>query len=565
MRKRGLRTIPAVGLIVALGASAAELPSDTASYIQQAIANGQFVGMVVGYIDGQDTVIRGFGVVSKETGKAPDASTVYEIGSITKTFTATLLAVEVVDGKVKLADPVQNYLPPGVTLAQVGARPIALEDIAMQNSGLPRMPANFDPADPADPYADFDHAKLWEAVNTVKPARPPGAAYEYWNFGFGMLGEILGRAAGMSYRELVKARIFVPLGMTSTDTVLTDALQPRAAQGYGAAGTPVPHWRLRAFAGAGGIHSTATDMLAYVRANMAASAEPSASPLSRAMALAHEPRVSMTPEGKIRVGLAWMTTPGGGGRWHNGGTGGFMSFAGFTDDGKRGVVILSNQGGRPVDAIGFHLLNASAPLPETRKEITLAPAKLDELVGRYAITPQAVFTVTRDGDTIDVQLTGQNALPVYAYAADQFFSKVVDAQFTFERDADGRIRGLTLHQNGQDVRADRVGADVQPDAPIRQLALTTEQLDAYVGKYQLTPQLVFTITRDAGQLSAQLTGQPAVPIYPDKPDHFFYKVVDAQLDFERDGAGRVTALTLHQNGQDLRAPRIEEAGPDRVP
>jgi len=557
MRKRGLGTAPVVALVVAMGASAAELPSDTASYIEQAVRSGQFVGMVVGYIDGKDTVVRGFGVASKETAKAPDASTVYEIGSITKTFTATLLAEEVVAGKVNLADPVQKYLPEGVTLAQVGPRPIELEDVAKQYSGLPRMPANFTPADPADPYADFDDAKLWEAVSTVKPARPPGAAYEYSNFGFGMLGEILGRETGMSYRDLVKARIFVPLGMTSTDTVLTEVLKPRAAQGYGAAGMPVSHWALRAFAGAGAINSTATDMLAYVRANMAASAQTSASSLSRAMAMAHEPRVNMTPDGKMRIGLAWITTPTGGGHWHNGGTGGFMSFAGFTDDGRRGVVILSNQGARSVDQIGFHLLNASDPLPETRKEITLAPGKLDELVGRYALTPQAVFTVTRDGDTIDVQLTGQNALPVYAYDADKFFSKVVDAQFAFERDADDKISGLTLHQNGQNLHADRLGADGKPVAPIRQLALTPEQLDAYVGKYQLTPQVVFTIARGADQLSAQLTGQPALPIYADKPDHFFYKIVDAQLDFERDGAGKVTALTLHQNGQTLKAPRTE--------
>ncbi len=543
------------GLIATISTSASELPSDTTSYIKQAIANGEFVGMVVGYIDGKDTVIRGFGVASKETGKTPDANTVYEIGSITKTFTATLLAEEVVDGKVKLADPLQKFLPEGVTLAQVGDRPIELGDVAMQHSGLPRMPANFKPANPADPYADFDDAKLWEAVNTVRPVRAAGAGYEYSNFGFGVLGEVLARETGMSYRELVRARILLPLGMTSTDTVLTDTLKARSAQGYDA-GMPVSHWALRAFAGAGAINSTATDMLAYVRANMTASAEQPASPLSRAMAMAHEPRMNRTPDGKTRIGLAWMTTPGGEGRWHNGGTGGFMSFAGFTDDGKRGVVILSNQGGRPVDPIGFHLLNASEPLPKTRSEITLAPGKLDELVGKYEVTPRMTFTVTRDGGTLNVQLTGQSALPAYPYAADRFFYKVVDAQIDFER-AEGKVTGLTLHQNGQNLHADRLGADGKPVAPTKQLALTAEQLDVYIGKFQLTPAAVFTITRDGEQLNAQLTGQPALPIYADNPDHFVYRVVDAQLDFERDGAGKVTALTLHQNGQNLKAPRIE--------
>ena len=196
MQRRIAGTIAALGLLAALGASAAELPADAARYLEQAVANGQLVGVVVGYVDGNDTAIRGFGVASKETGKPPDASTVFEIGSITKTFTAALLAEEVLGGKVKLGDPAQKYLPEGVTLAQVGDRPIELGDIATQRSGLPRMPANFTPANPADPYTDFDEKKLWEAVSTVKPARAPGAAYEYSNFGFGLLGEILGSRDG---------------------------------------------------------------------------------------------------------------------------------------------------------------------------------------------------------------------------------------------------------------------------------------------------------------------------------------------------------------------------------
>ena len=108
--------------------------------------------------------------------------------------------------------------------------------------------------------------------------------------------------------------------MTSTDTVLTAALDSRSAQGYGPGGMPVHHWAFDAFAGAGAINSTATDMLAYLRANMAASANTSAGALSRALAMAHELRADMGPDPKMRIGLAWMTTPSGVGRWHNGGT-----------------------------------------------------------------------------------------------------------------------------------------------------------------------------------------------------------------------------------------------------
>jgi CubicO group peptidase (beta-lactamase class C family) len=476
MIARVLHSLAACTLLISLAAartaSAAELPSDTASYIQRSIADGRYVGMIVGYIDGEDTVIRGFGVVSKETGKTPDKNTVYEIGSVTKTFTATILAEEVLANRMTLTDPVQKYLPASVTLAQVGERPITLEDLATHRSGLPRMPAGFAPADAADPYADFGVEKLWQAVDDAEPARAPDIAAEYSNFGFAILGQVLARETDMSYRDIVDSRIFTPLGMSRSDTVLTDALKQNAAQGYGPDGKPTPHWTLTGFAGAGAINSSIADMLAYVRANMqaaksnrsaAANANEAADQneaaaatlLRRAMALAQKPRADMAAAGGVRIGLAWLTTPTGNGHWHNGGTGGFMSFAGFTDDGRRGVVILSNQGGRSVDPIGLHLLEPAAPLPNVFEETTLAPEKLDEYIGTYALSPQVRFTVTRDGSTIDVQLTGQSALPVFAYAPDKFFSKIVDAQFTFERNADGQVVGLTLHQNGRNLEFKR--------------------------------------------------------------------------------------------------------------
>ncbi|HEU4619006.1 MAG TPA: DUF3471 domain-containing protein, partial [Gammaproteobacteria bacterium] len=109
---------------------------------------------------------------------------------------------------------------------------------------------------------------------------------------------------------------------------------------------------------------------------------------------------------------------------------------------------------RSVDPIGFHLLDSAAPLPPpptTFEETTLAPEKLDEYVGTYAASPQLELTVTRDGSTIDVQLTGQPAFPIYAEKADKFFYRVVDARIDFVRDASGNVVSLTLHQNGRDL------------------------------------------------------------------------------------------------------------------
>ncbi len=555
MQRKSIPLALAGILMASAGASAAGLPADTADYLSRSVHNGQFVGVIVGLIDGKDTTTKAFGVASKETGRAPDADTVFEIGSISKTFTATLLAEEVNAGRMSLSDPVQKYLPKGVTLAQVGARAITLEDVATHYSGLPRMPADFNPTNPADPYADLDVEKLWQAVNGAMPARAPGVAPEYSNFGFAMLGQLIARETGMSYRDLLKTRIFAPLSMTSSDAVLTDALKPRAAQGYGADGKPVPHWTIGGFEAAGAINSTVTDMLAYVRANMAASSDSSASDLSRAMAMAHKPRADFA--NGMRIGLAWLTTPDGAGHWHNGGTGGFRSYAGFNDDGERGVVVLSNQGTRSLDEIGFHLLNPGMPLPKAYEQVAVAADKLEDYVGTYQITPQIVFTVKREGDRLEVQLTGQPFAPVFPDKPDHFFYKAVQADISFERTDDGKISGLTLHQGGRDTHADRLGPDGKPVVAVKHLDLSPQELDAYVGEYRLSPQSNFVITREGTHLMAKLATQPAIQIYPDKPDHFFYTVVDAQISFERDASGKVTALTLHQNGRNMQAPRIE--------
>ena len=184
------------------------------------------------------------------------------------------------------------------------------------------------------------------------------------------------------------------------------------------------------------------------------------------------------------------------------------------------------------------------------------PEKLDDYVGKYQFTPQAFFTVRREGDQLEVQLTGQGFNPVYPDKPDHFFYKVAKADIDFERTDDGKVARLTLHQNGQDLHADRLDPDGKLVAAFKHLDLTPTELDAYVGQYQLTPRLVFTIARNGTQLMTQLTGQAPLPVYAETPDHFFYRAVDARIDFVRDPSGQVASLILHQNGRDMTAPRM---------
>jgi predicted exporter len=201
------------------------------------------------------------------------------------------------------------------------------------------------------------------------------------------------------------------------------------------------------------------------------------------------------------------------------------------------------------------LLPASSPAlaqSKARTEITLPPAAFDRYVGRYQLAPAVFIIVTRDSARFMAQLTGQPAFEIFAETEKDFFYKIVDAQLTFETDAAGKTAAVVLHQNGIDQRAPRIEGDaVMP----KEVAVDAKVLEGYVGRYDFVPSISITITRQESRLYAQITGQPSVEVFASGPRDFFYKVVNAQLTFEVDAAGRATAVVLHQFGRDQRATR----------
>lgn len=197
--------------------------------------------------------------------------------------------------------------------------------------------------------------------------------------------------------------------------------------------------------------------------------------------------------------------------------------------------------------------SAAARGPATRAEIALPAEVLDEYVGVYSIDATRRFTLVRRGDGLVARLTGQPFLPVYASAKDELFYKVVDAQLSLHRDAAGKITGLTLHQNGRDVPASR---DSTP-APHIEFP-DTAALAEYAGDYdfgQFQPGATISVRIQPEVLVVTLTGQQAFPVFCVGKDRFDYDVVTASLTFERDAAGKVVAVVLHQNDMDMRAPK----------
>ncbi|MGN6516464.1 MAG: serine hydrolase [Rhizomicrobium sp.] len=531
-----------VGLFLAatVPAHAALLPDRVAKAAEQRIAQGWYHTLVFAVTDGGKSDVVTFGKL--EDGKAPDGNSVYEIGSITKTFTATLLAQDILSGGVSLDTPIAMLLP-GFTMPARDGKQITLGEIGTQHSGLPRLPANFQPVNPANPYADYDAAKLKAFLAGYALPRDPGASYEYSNLGFGLLGFALAQSHHETYADLVGQIILSPLGMTSSSVAAGGAVPAHLAPGHDASGNRAGNWDFDALAGCGAIRSTGNDMLRYLNANIGRG------PLSAAMKFAQEPRADMAPG--TRIGLAWMTTDKGI-VWHNGGTGGYRSFIGFTADGSKGVVVLGDSVTQ-VDDLGFAALDASAPLVALQQPAEVPAAALDAYVGTYKLADKFLLKIFRIDDALYAQATGQGAFQIFPQTHDEFVAKIAPIGISFKRDAAGDVAGLVLHQNGDRTAPKLTAAELPP--PPKEIKLDPAALQAYVGKYQLGGAKL-DVTLSGDQLSAQLAGQSPFPIYPSAKDRFFYKIVDAQLDFERDAAGKVVAVTLHQNGRDMRAALI---------
>jgi D-alanyl-D-alanine-carboxypeptidase/D-alanyl-D-alanine-endopeptidase len=283
--------------------------------------------------------------------KPLDADTVFEIGSITKVFTAILLADMADRGEVKLDDPVARHLRAGMRVPERNGKVITLIDLSEQTSGLPRMPDNMKPANPMNPYADYTPEQLFEFLGRYQLARDIGAEFEYSNLGVGLLGQALSMRAGKTYETLVKERILDPLGMDRTGITLTPWMREHLAKGHSAGGMVMPNWDLPTFAGAGALRSTMHDMLKFARANL----DTSDARLPRLMRQTHTVRRQVGKD--MSIGMNWLIRSMNGRDvvWHNGGTGGYRTWLGFDKTRKVAAIVLGNSGiGH--DDLGFELV-----------------------------------------------------------------------------------------------------------------------------------------------------------------------------------------------------------------
>jgi serine-type D-Ala-D-Ala carboxypeptidase/endopeptidase len=290
----------------------------------------------------------------------PDERTLFEIGSVTKLFTGTLLADMHLRGEAGLSEPLTRLLPPSETPSWRW-RPPTLEELATHRSHLPNAPRQM-AADELlatfgltrrDPWADVTADDFRGMLLAARPRAAPGGRMRYSSMGFGLLGDALAARAGMPWERLVRERICAPLGLADTAVEIGPEGAPRLLQGFSGRGAPQPplqDW----MPAAGSLRSSSADVLTFLEA---AAAAPQG-PLGPAFELALSPRARIGRQ--MSIGLGWMLLRRGGKpavAWHNGGTWGFRSFAAVVPEESFAVVVLSNTK-RSVDRLGFKLLEA---------------------------------------------------------------------------------------------------------------------------------------------------------------------------------------------------------------
>ena len=567
-----IKTLFFLLLCTAAFAQKKELPEDVVASIKSRIEFGLIPSIVIGVVDKDGMHFYSFG--TKTVGGEPvDEHSIYEIGSISKTFTATLLADNIVKGKMKVDDPISKYLPASVKVPTYkgGGPPITLGNLSDHTSSMLRMPTNMPESDPTDPAADYTPELMYAFLSSYELPREVGSEYEYSNFAVGVLGQIQALAAGTSYEEALTSVITSPLKMKETAITLSPKMKENLAVGH-SMGMPVNNWDLNSMQGAGGIRSSAHDMLLYLSANLGLTK----SQLSKAMELTHTPRHDKAGR---QIGLGWFIAKGSLGDIyaHGGGTGGYITFAGFVKETGRGVVVLTNSGSSNSDDIGLHLLDPQSPLQEVKPDYSYAIRQMIDKDGPAGLMEKYKTLKAENPGKYNLDEDAMNTLG-YAYLRQE---KVEAAKAVFginvmefpnssnAYDSYGEalmIQGQkeeaimnyqkSLELNPANLNAAAMLAKMGVEVKQEEIIVEEGMLQSYTGVYELAPGFTITVTRDGSRLFAQATGQGQFEIFPKSNTEFYLKAVEAKIVFASDAEG-VINMTLLQGGMVMPGRRVK--------
>jgi CubicO group peptidase (beta-lactamase class C family) len=429
-------------LVCAAAAASAQDLARMEQVTQSYVSAGTFMGTVLVARDGAVVVDKAYGMANVEWDVPNTTVTKFRLGSITKQFTAAAILLLEERGKLKLDDRVKSYLPD----SPMAWDRITIFNLLTHTAGIPNFTAS----------PDYNTIKLSARSADAAVAsfrdRPldfgPGEQMSYSNSGYLVLGAIIEKVSGQSYEKFVADQLFAPAGMTDSGYDSNSAIIKRRASGYvrtpagfsnaGYLHMSIPH-------AAGALYSTTHDLLKWEQALFA----------NRIVSKASLDRMITPFKNDYALGLTSTVVNGRRVIAHGGGIDGFNTHLAYYPESRTTVIVLSNVNGTVpgtlAGQLGALMHGEAVTLTAERKVITVPAGTLAKYAGAYELAPNAVMTITLEGESLMAQLTGQGRLPIFPQSETLFFLKAVDAQIEFAADGSS----LVLQQNGRSTKAAR--------------------------------------------------------------------------------------------------------------
>ncbi len=497
---------------------------------------------------------KGFGFASLEHRVPITTETKFRIGSITKQFTASAILKLQDAGLLSVQDPLSKFIPD-----YPRGNEVTIHHLLTHTSGIHSYTSKPDFLQTVT--VEVKPESLIASFKNDKFDFDPGTQWRYNNSGYFLLGYLVSKLANEPYADYLKKTFFAPLNMNDTGVHHWSDILAHEATGYSYIDgkfQKAQNWDMSRAGGAGALYSTATDLYRWNEAVFTGKV------LSEKNLAAAFTPVTLKDGSKAQAfgggyGYGWAISDFRGIKVisHGGGLNGFVTNLAHSPEHDMTIVVLTNcapprdlNPGALTGEIAQIYLWEKLASQESYATAAVDPKLYDAYVGKYEYPGGAIMTVTRDGNKLFAQLTGQPQFEIFPRSETEFFWKVVDAQITFVKNEKGEVMHGIHRQGGQTLTVPRLKEEASAK-------IDPKIYDAYVGEYELAPGRILAVTKEGVQLFVQLTGQPRFEIFPRSETEFFLKVVVADIKFVKDEAGKAGSLILKQGGVEQTANKIK--------
>jgi CubicO group peptidase (beta-lactamase class C family) len=552
---------------LAFRASAEEFTNAIHSFLQRRVdVEKKNAGLVIGLVDEHGSRVVSYGKMGNVTGPDVNGDTLFEIGSITKTFTGLLLQDMIERGEMKLDDPVSKYLPKSVKMPSRHGKQITLLHLATHTSGLPLLLNNRDCQRADNPYADCTVEKLNAFLSSYQLPHDPGTKFEYSELGMELLGYVIALKAGTNYESLVVDRICRPLHMDSTRVTLTPELKSRLAPGRDEFGYAMPSLEFQTLVGGSGLHSTANDLLKYLSATLGLTP----SRLTPIMEKTHAIQFQAVTKG-LKIGLGWFIVYYPQATefiMHGGATPGHTTFIIFDRTRRRGVVVLSSSSDHEnLGWIGQCLLESEWDSDLRPKAAKINSQDYGAYAGEYQLSPDMALGMLALRGVLRNVPNPAAAGIVAGVALGVVMLVFLLSRVPFVRRHWNRHR---LRKRARSVRkrwtirgckilAGGLGVVLAPLVAAHVVcALAHPVVDIRQERERLFVQATASSLVSNRITLPHITGE----LLPESGPRFFERLSGVPMTFYRDNRGRVIRLTAPVFGAELSCVKISDQAPD---